>query len=71
MKTASHGGIFQEDAKDYVINMQNNIRTLHKKNGCYYSKCFYKYYDFDTYEKAKASGLSIRDCLNCFPEKRV
>ena len=52
IKYAKNASDFQENAKDYVINMLGNRRKLHKKNGCPHSRMFDKYYDFDTYEDA-------------------
>lgn len=69
MKHAENTTDFQTNAKDYVINMTSGARKLHKKNGCYYSHTLDKYYDFDTYEQAKASGIGHTDCELCFGNK--
>ncbi len=68
LKYATSGPEFQHDAKEYVVNMLSNARKLHKKNGCYYAKCFAKYYDFDTKEEALASGIEFTACKRCFKE---
>ena len=70
MKYAKSTTDFQDNAKDYVINMTSAARKLHKKNGCYYSRMFDKYYDFDTYEQAKASEIGHTDCELCFGKKK-
>ncbi len=61
---------FDTNAKEYVMNMTKNIRTLHKKNNpnCYYSKCFYEYVDFDNLEEVKKFPKTYRKCENCFPK---
>ena len=66
LKTATNGAQFQRNAKKYVINMLGKKRKLHKKNGCYYAKCFSEYYDFDSFEEARASGLEFTQCRKCF-----
>ena len=66
MKYATTGPEFQRDAKEYVINMLGGKRKLHKKNGCQYSRCYAKYYDFDTKEEAYASGVEFTTCGLCF-----
>lgn len=68
MKYAASGPEFQRDAKEYVINMLGGKRKLHKKNGCQFSKCYSKYYDFDTKEDAYASDIAFTPCEICFPE---
>lgn len=70
MKYAASGPEFQRDAKEYVINMLGKKRKLHKKDGCQHSKCYAKYYDFDTEEDAATSGIAFTYCEICFPEKR-
>lgn len=70
MKYAQSRFEFQEEAKEYVINMISDSRVLHKKNGCYYGEFSQKYYDFDTEEEASNSNIAFRHCLNCFPEKK-
>ncbi|MBO5339148.1 MAG: hypothetical protein J6A96_05550 [Clostridia bacterium] len=68
LKHASNGKEFQKNAKEYVINMLGNKRKLHKKNGCYYSKCYCKYYDFNTISEAENSGIDFLKCKICFKE---
>lgn len=50
-----------ENAKEFVINMFCNEKTLHKKNCCQ----DLKYYDFDTYAEAKECGIDSTDCEFC------
>ena len=57
---------FQNDVKDYVINMTSNARILHRKNGCYYSSYFSNYHDFDTLEEAEQSDIVFLKCEICF-----
>lgn len=42
--------------------------TLHIKNtkSCPWSKGFYKFADFDTYEEVQKSGEPFRKCKRCF-----
>ena len=70
IKYAKNGKEFQENSKDYVINMLGNKRKLHKKNGCYFSHVFAKYCDFKTYDEAKNSGISHTDCELCFGKRK-
>lgn len=66
MKTATNSAEFQRDAKKYVINMTGNKKKLHIKNGCYWSKWFYYYYDFDNLAEAKNCGVESTLCGICF-----
>lgn len=65
LKTSGNSKDFNENAKEYVINMLSGAKTLHKKNGCRHSKAISKYYDFDTYAEAKESGIDHTDCELC------
>ena len=49
--------------------MQCNKQRLHKKNGCQWSKCFDKYFDFDTIEEVRVGGVEYIKCKLCFKEK--
>ena len=69
LKVAECEEDFRCNAKQYVINMLSNARTLHIKNGCYHARCIAKYYDFDTLEAAEESGLEFLKCKNCFKEQ--
>lgn len=62
------GKYYESEAKEYVINMTSNARTLHRKNGCYYSHHLSKYYDFDTLEEAEQSKVEFLKCKICFGE---
>lgn len=66
LKLATTGEQFQNDAKDYIINMLGGKRKLHKKNCCHYSYFYAKYYDFETEEEAYASGIEFTTCGLCF-----
>ena len=68
LKYAMNGVQFQNEAKKYVINMECNKQRLHKKNGCQWSKCFDKYYDFDSMESVIHSGVEFVKCKLCFME---
>lgn len=65
LKTARNARDFNEESKEFVINMLSGAKTLHKKNGCRDSKAISKYYDFDTYAEAKESGIEHTDCELC------
>ena len=67
-KKASCGHQFNNEAKEYVINMLHNNRTLHIKNtsSCPSSKFVQEYIDFDSYEEAVESKIFLRKCKNCF-----
>ena len=67
LKYATGNNDFQQFAKEYVINMLGKKRKLHRKNGCHYSHHYSKYYDFDSIEEVKASGIAHTDCELCFP----
>lgn len=71
IKHSKNATDFQENAKDFVINMLGNKRKLHKKNGCYYAHMLEKYYDFDTYEQAKESNIEHTDCQICFRKNKT
>lgn len=45
--------------------------TLHIKNtkSCPWSKGFYKFADFDTYEEVQKSREPFRKCKRCFENK--
>ena len=58
---------YEENAKNYVINMKNDSRKLHKKNSCPHSKFITEYYDFDTLEQAENANITFTKCRNCFP----
>lgn len=68
LKTTTNGEQFRREAKNYVINMLEEKRTLHKKGCCQFSGFYAKYYDFDTEEDATASGIAFTPCELCFKE---
>lgn len=68
-KSAKTEAEFQEEAKEYVLNIQNNNKKLHKKNGCRYSKWIKEYYDFDTLDEIENSNIEHSKCLYCFPNE--
>lgn len=68
LKIAHTGEEYQANAKKYVINMTGNKKKLHIKNGCYWAKGFYEYYDFDTLADAKNCGVETTLCEICFGE---
>ena len=68
-KSAKTEAEFQEEAKEYVLNIQNNNKKLHKKNGCRYSKWIKEYYDFDTLDEIENSNIDHSKCLYCFPSE--
>ena len=69
LKKASNEKQFQKEAKLYVINMHENAKKLHLKNGCHWAHCFWEYYDFDTLLEAKNCGVESTLCGNCFKKK--
>ena len=70
MKEASGAKEFQENSKEYFINILGGRRKLHRRDGCPNTKCVHKYYDFDTYDEAKASGIPHTDCGHCFRKEK-
>ena len=71
LKYSSNGEQFREEAKDYVINMLGKKRKLHKKYGCQWAKDFTEYYDFNSKEEAKESGIAFTYCEVCFKEEML
>lgn len=69
LKTAESAEEFQRKAKQYVMNMLSDARTLHIKNGCYHAQYFAKYYDFERLEDAECSGVECLKCRKCFKEQ--
>ena len=68
LKYAISGTQFQKEANEYVVNMQCNKQRQHKKNGCQQSKCFYKYYDFDSMKNVIHSDVEFVKCKFYFQE---
>lgn len=66
LKIASNEKEFQENAKEYVINMTSRSQKLHIKNGCRFSKWLWNYYDFDSLADAKNCGVESTRCQLCF-----
>ena len=62
---------YDENAKRFVLNMKNNSRKLHIKNGCQQSTFLSEYYDFDTLEQVVKSFVSHTRCKRCFTEQVV
>lgn len=66
---------FDRLVKNYFVNMENNIRTLHRTNGCYYGKCASKFITFDSmeevekYEAIHPDATPFRRCGNCFRKR--
>ncbi len=70
LKEAHTGMEFQNEAKEYVINMINGSRKLHIKNNCPNSKCLYKYYDFESLDDVEKCGIEFTKCKKCFKETK-
>ncbi len=66
---------FDKKVKSYFVNMENNMRTLHKTGNCYYANCAYKFITFDSmdevekYEKEHKDATPFRRCGNCFKKR--
>ena len=64
---------FDKAKKDYFVNMENTMRTLHKTNCCPNSTFAYKFIPFDSLEEAEIyeqnNKVIFRKCLNCFPNQ--
>lgn len=62
---------FEKNHGDYNVNMCGDIRSLHKKDGCYYSKGMYEFIPFQTLEEVKKfeslHRVNFRFCKLCFP----
>ena len=65
---------FDKEAKELFVNMQGNVRTLHKTNNksCYYSRFAYSFLTFsnidevEMYEKKHKNATPFKRCGNCF-----
>lgn len=72
--TSGSGKLFQEKSKNFNVNMTVIVRTLHKKNGCYYSNGMTKFIPFDTIEEVERfeqeHNVAFRRCANCFKQGR-
>ena len=61
--------------KEYVVNMMNNRRTLHKNHNtkCYYSSGMYAFIPFNNLAEAelfqKEHNVAFCKCGNCFPKE--
>ena len=72
--SAKNNKEFQSQASRYFVNMENNLRTLHKTGfkRCPYSKGAYRFLSFDTldsvqeFEKNHKDMTPFRRCGNCF-----
>ncbi len=68
---------FDQKAKEFFVNMQGNVRTLHKTNNksCPHSKCAYSFLTFSTieevvaYEKKHMDATPFKRCGNCFKKR--
>ncbi len=65
---------FDKEAKEFFVNMQGNVRTLHKTNykSCPWSKNAYSFLTFsnidevEKYEKNHKNATPFKRCGNCF-----
>lgn len=64
---------FHEEKGEYNANMCGDVRTLHKKNGCYYSKYMYVFIPFksidDVREFELKNNVNFKFCKSCFHNK--
>lgn len=62
-----NGDNFQKNASEYVANMYENKKMLHKKNCCKDSHFMYEYMNFQSLEKAMNFIPRLSLCQKCFP----
>ncbi len=66
---------FDEKVKSYFVNMEKNIRTLHKTRGCYWANHASRFITFSSlseveqYEKQHKDATPFRKCGNCFKKR--
>ncbi|WP_026524717.1 hypothetical protein [Butyrivibrio sp. MB2005] len=66
---------FADNVKEYFVNMEKNIRTLHRTNGCQWAKGAYKFITFSSldevekYEIEHKDATPFRRCGNCFKRR--
>ena len=65
LKYSTHKSEFDANAKEYVINMHEGKKTLHRKYGCSDSQCLIRYYDFDSQVEAETSAIKPTPCKKC------
>lgn len=63
------GGEYQQDAKQYVVNMCSGKKMLHIKNKCPQSKCLSEYISYDTLEEIDELPFRVSKCELCFPNQ--
>ena len=63
---------FDEQVKEYFVNMEKNVRTLHKTGKCYWANYAYKFITFSSldevkeFEKTHRNATPFKRCGNCF-----
>ena len=65
---------FEQQVKELFVNMQGNVRTLHKTNfkSCQHSKYASSFLTFsnmnevEAYEKSHKNATPFKKCGNCF-----
>ena len=66
---------FDKYVKEYFVNMEKNVRTLHKTGGCQWAKCASKFIPFSSmeeveqYERLHADATPFKKCGNCFKRR--
>ena len=70
IKKAKSGSDFQKNASEYVANMYENKKMLHKKNCCKDSKFMYEYLNFDSLDEARTFEPRLSFCQKCFSNKQ-
>jgi len=62
---------YQENVKEYVVNMCKNRKMVHKKYGCYQSRCLFETISFDSFEETKKLPFKVNYCEICFPKQKA
>ena len=66
---------FDQNVKALFVNMQNNVRTLHKTGGCYYATYANQFIPFSSleevmqYESKHHDATPFKRCGNCFKKR--
>lgn len=63
---------FKKNSKEYNVNMTGLVRTLHKKDACYYSKYMTSFIPFNSLVEVeqfeKEHNIVFKRCGNCFKQ---
>ena len=66
---ANQGEEYQQQAKEYVVNMCRNRKMLHRKNCCYDSKFLYEFISFENKKDIEGLPFIVAECQKCFPNQ--